>query len=254
MSFTYLEVVNDVLSELNEVLLTESTFASARNVQRTVKEMVNRAYMDINNPIYKWPWLSVDSPINNFYGNTYITTSEGQRWYKFNPSSTDINDEYGHVDWNSFMLTEEGVAGKEAPFSVYHLPYVEAEEWRKWWGVREAASKENPASFQKPLRVIRGVDKRSFGLSPIPDGEYRIYFYAWTRPSPLIYYNDVVNLPTQYKGVLIARARYYAWQRKEQAPQAGIALEEYKDGLKGMLKQEQNAAPNGFTDDRTRLI
>jgi len=251
MSFTYLEVVNDVLSELNEVLLTDSAFPSAKNVQRTVKEMVNRAYMDINNPVYKWPWLSVDSPIDNFYGNTYVTTVVGERWYKFNPNSTDINSEYGHVDWDSFMLTHE--EGSEEIFAR-HLPYVEAEEWRKWWGVGEAASKEDSTSFQKPLRVIRGVDNRSFGLSPIPDGEYRVYFYAWERPKPLVYHNDIVNLPVQYKGVLIARARYYAWQRKEQGQQAAIALEEYKDGLKGMLKQEIAPAPNAFTDDRIRLV
>ena len=253
MSTTYLQVVNDILSEMNEVLLTSTTFPSARNVQHSVKEMVNRAYMDINNPIHRWPWLSAAHSTEDFYGNVYILTEPGKRWYNFNDSATDINDEYGQVDWDNFFLTEEGVDGEEPPYITRNLPYFEIAEWRKWYAVGEQQDTANPVNWSTPTRVIRSPDNRRFGLSPIPDKEYRVYFYAWNRPVPLQYWNDTINLPDQYRSVLIARTRYYAWQRKEQPQQAAIALEEYKEGLRGMFKQEQRPAPNRFTDDRVRF-
>ena len=114
MAYQYIEAVNDVLSELNEVLLTSTNFANAVNVQRTTKEMVNRAYMDINNPVFQWPWLSTAISQNDFYGNTFIETVAGQRWYLLRDGSTDFNTDYGHVDWDLISLTTEGVAGESS--------------------------------------------------------------------------------------------------------------------------------------------
>lgn len=254
MAYTYLEAVNDVLSELNEVLLTSTTFSSAVNVQRTVKEMVNRAYFDINNPVYKWPWLATNSSQDNFYGNTYVETVAGTRWYLLDPTSSNINEDFGHVDWNNFSLTTEGVSGESSPYTVRDLPYVPIETWRDHWAVTEEANKYNSESYDTPRRVIRSPDNRRFGLSPIPDKVYRIYFYAWDRPSKLENHDDTVNIPDQYYGVLIARTRYYAWQRKENDQQAAIALSEYEDGIKGMKQQEINPSPDYMEDDRIRFI
>ena len=254
MAITYMEVVNDVLSEMNEVLLTSSNFANATNIQRSVKEFVNRAYMDINNPNFKWPWLAVNESQNDFYGNTYVETVAGQRWYDLNPSATDINDSYGHVDWDHFSLTEEGVAGKSAPYTARSLPYVEIQEWRDMWAVSEEVNKYNTSSRTTPKRIFREPNGLRFGVSPIPDGIYRVYFYAWNRPVALENYDSVVALPDQYKSVLLARSRYYAWQRKENANQAAIAAEEYKDLLKGMRQQETAPTPDRFTDNRVRFV
>lgn len=254
MSYTYMEVVNDVLSEMNEVLLTQTTFPTAVNIQRSVKEMVNRAYFDVNNPNFKWPWLAVSTPQDNMYGNAYIETVAGTRWYLLNPASTGVDDDYGHVDYNTFVLTEEGVAGKTAPYTVRNLPYIETAEWRDHFGVSEEMNKHDSNSYEVPRRIIRSPDNRYVGLSPIPDDVYRIYFFAWDRPVKLVNYNDEIVLPDQYYGVLVARARYYAWQRKENPNQAAIAAEEYKDLLKGMKQQETMPAPEAFTDNRMRFV
>lgn len=251
MSFTYMSIVNEVLGEMNEVLLTSSTFASATNIQLSVKNFVNRAYWDINNPEFKWPWLSVGPDLLEDHGNVYVEVSAGTRWNLLKTGSSGINDDYGHIDWENFLLTTEGVSGETSPYTYKNLTYLELEEWKDWYSISEALNKSTGAS---PKRVIRSKDGRYFGLSPIPDKTYRVYFYAWDRPSELSAYNDTFVFPDQYKNVLISRARYYAWQRKENEQQAAIALQEYEKGLRGMKQQELNEGPDAFTDDRIRFI
>jgi len=57
---TYLELVNDVLRELNEVELTSASFANSRGVQTAVKGFVNKSVNDLYNAEIEWPWLYVE--------------------------------------------------------------------------------------------------------------------------------------------------------------------------------------------------
>lgn len=247
---TYMQLCNNVLAELNEVLLTEASFPSAVNIQLHVKKAVNKAYLDLNNPEYKWPWLSVASPLDEYLGNTYVETQPGTRWYNLNPSRTDQNSDFGHVDWENFTLTEEGVAGKEAPYEVRELQYMELDTWRRFYARSESLDKSDSRTYGVPRRVLRSPDGFKFGLSPIPDEVYRVYLYAWNRPVTLSAFDDPIALPDQFQNVLESRARYYAWQRKENPQQAALALQEYEDGLKAMRAQTIDEGPDDFTDDR----
>jgi len=252
MATTYLSIVNDLLGEMNEVRLTAANFTSATNIQASVKEFVNRAYLDMNNPNNKWPWLSVAGPQDKFYGNTYVETVAGTRWYLLNPSATNVNEDYGFVDWNNFHLTTEGVAGETSPYTVRNLPYIELNEWRDMYALSEEG--QNSTSYQVPRRVIRSPDNRRFGLSGLPDKVYRVYFWAYNRPVLLANQDDEVVIPDQYVPVLKARSRYYAWQRKENNQQAAIAEQEYQDGLKNMRRQELQPAPDRMVDSRIRWV
>ena len=254
MATEYMAIVNDILGEMGEVRLTSSNFATATNIQAAVKEFVNRAYFDLNNPTNKWPWLAVGGPQNNFYGNKYIETVAGTRWYLLNELAANVNDDYGYVDWENFSLTTEGVAGESDPYTVRNLPYINLGEWRDHYAESEEKNKYNSDSYDTPYRVFRSPDNRRFGLSPIPDKVYRIYFFAYTRPVALVNYDDEFVLPDQYITVLKARTRYYAWQRKENANQAAIAHQEYEAGLKSMRIQEIGSGPDRITDDRIRWV
>lgn len=254
MAYTYMQIVNDVLGELNEVLLTQDTFADATNIQLVIKEFVNRAYYDLNNPTNKWPWLAVASSLENNYGNKFVDVEAGTKWYLMNDASSDINNDYGFVDWSHFHLTTRGVAGETEPYTTRKLTYIEVEEWYDHFSVTEINNQDNSSHWTVPRRVIRSPDNRKFGLSPTPDKAYRVYFFAYKRPVALQYYNDEIVIPDQYYPVLVSRARYYAWQRKENPPQAEIALAEYKEGLASMRKQEVSTGPDRFTDDRVRYV
>jgi len=49
MATTYLDLSNEVLRELNEVVLTSGTFASATGIQSFVKDAINKSIFDIAN-------------------------------------------------------------------------------------------------------------------------------------------------------------------------------------------------------------
>lgn len=253
MAKTYLEIVNEVLGDLNEVRLTSANFSNARNIQLVVKEAVNRAYRDIHSEEYKWPWMAATNSQDEYYGNTSVETVAGTRWYLLNPTATNYDEDYEQIDWDRFTLTEEGVAGKTAPYTVKKLKTTSIEDWRDYLSASEERDKSGSQTYGVPTRVIRNPDGRRFGLSPIPDGVYKIYFYAWQQLTELSAFDDETVLPSRYVPTLIAKARYYAWQFKENPQQASMALDDYKKGLRRM-REAFAPLPDEITDDRVRFV
>ncbi len=100
---------------------------------------------------------------------------------------------------------------------------------------------------------MQSADRRSFGLSPIPDSVYRIYFTAWNRPTELSAYNDEIVFADQYKTVLLDRARWYMWQFKKDADQVMIAGRSYETGMRVMRLDLLEQANEDMTDDRIRF-
>ncbi len=248
MAKTYLSMTNELLVEINEPELT--TVSGALGVQKFVSNCVNRAYFDIVDSVDEWSWLNTAAPQNEYYGNTFVETVAGTRWYLLKAGSTDIDTDYDSVNWDGFTLTEEGVSGKTAPFSINKLGFSTLSDWRNNYAANEEANKANSQTYGKPLRVIRSSDGRRFGLSPIPDEVYRIYFFAYNRPTALTNDTDKVLFPEQYKPVLLARARYYIYQFKDNIAQSQLALDEYKKGLKSMADQLNSPQPEYMSDVR----
>ena len=105
-----------------------------------------------------------------------------------------------------------------------------------------------------PRNVIRSPDGRTFGLSPIPDKVYRVWFYAYVLPTKLSSATDTLVFPEVYAPVLLARARYYMWQFKENPQLAAFALDDYKKGLRSMRSNLIEPMPYYMKDDRIAFI
>lgn len=252
MAKTYLSMTNELLVEINEPEVT--SVAGAVAIQKFVSNCVNRAYFDIVDSQDTWSWLTTAAPQDNYNGNTYIETVAGTRWYLLKAGSSSVDTDYSNVDWDSFTLTEEGVSGKTAPYKIQSLPFTSLETWKDFYAASEEQDKSNEQNYGVPTKIIRSEDGRRFGLSPIPDGVYRIYFNAFNRPSALANDTDVVLFPEQYKPVLLARARYYIYQFKDNISQAQLALDEYKKGLNKMIEQLNAPQPKYVEDDRRLFI
>lgn len=249
MAKTYLSIVNDLLVEINEPELT--SVASAVGVQKQVSKCVNRAYFDIVDAVDNWAWLATNTPQNEYYGNTFIETVAGTRWYLLKAGSTSVDTDYDAVDWDRFTSTTEGVTGKTAPHTINKLSFITLDVWRNTYARNEELDKSSSSpAYGVPLRVIRSSDGRRFGLSPIPDDVYRIYFNAYNRPSELSNDTDEVLFPEQYKPVLLARARYYIYQFKDNIAQSQLALDEYKKGLQQMSDKLNSPQPKYMSDVR----
>ena len=250
---TYLDLCNTILRELNEVELTSTTFTSALGIQKFVKDTINRAYFDICNAEYKWNFLSVGDPLNDYYGNAVIETVAGTRWYDLQSAQTLLN-QYSFIDYDNIVLTEEGVSGKTAPFEVFKLQPLSLSNWQRLYGVQEAKDKSDTQSYGIPRRVIRGPANDKIGFSPIPDGVYKIYFYAYAQPTELTASTDTVVFPKQYTSVLLARARYYVHQFKDNMSQAQLSEVEFQKGLRTMREQLLEPFPVVMDDRRSVYV
>lgn len=256
MATSYLDLTNELLRELNEVTLTTATFAGAVGVQQHVKDSLNRAYFDIINQEPQWPFLSVaeSGTTDPMYGNVYVETVAGTRFYELKPSSSDITTDYSSIDWDNFYLTTVGVSGETTPYTSRNLRFLTTEEWKDTRRVSENLDDADSQNYGEPSNVIRSPDSRKFGLSPIPDKVYRVWFFAWGLPTKLTNSTDTVVFPEMYTSVLLARARYYIWQFKENPQAAAFALDDYKKGMRSMRSNLIEPTPSYFKDDRMRLI
>jgi len=130
---TYLNLTNELLRELNEVVLTSSNFSSAVGIQAHAQDCINRAYSDIVMAEPQWAFLATgeSGATDPFYGNVYVETVAGTRWYELKASSSSITADYGSIDWDNFYLTTISVSGESAPYVSSNLSFVTTEEWRK---------------------------------------------------------------------------------------------------------------------------
>jgi len=242
MAKTYLALTNELLVELNEPELT--AISSGVGVQKQVANCVNRAYSDIVDAVDNWSWLSTDAPDDPYYGNTIVPTVVGQRWYLSKAGSTGVDGDFDSVNWDMFTLVDTN-----SPYTNNKLAFTTLTTWRDNYAEAEEEAART-SNYGVPVRVIRSSDGRRFGLSPIPDKIYNIHFFAYDRPAALSADTDTVLFPEQYKPVLLARARYYIYQFKDNIAQSQLALDEYKKGLQSMADNLNSPQPQYMSDVR----
>jgi len=248
---TYLNLTNELLRELNEVVLTSSNFSDAVGIQAHAQDCINRAYSDIVMAEPQWAFLATgeSGATDPFYGNVYVETVAGTRWYELKESSSSITADYGSVDWDNFYLTTIGVSGASSPYTSQNLKFVTTEEWKDHLRESENIDDADTQNYGEPKFVIRSPDARKFGVSPIPDKVYRVWFFAWDLPTALDAHGDATVFPDVYSPVLMARARYHFHQFKDAPQQAAFALEDYKKGLKQMRSALMNPTPKDMSTD-----
>ena len=249
---TYLNLTNELLRELNEVVLTSSNFGDAVGIQAHAQDCINRAYSDIVMAEPQWAFLATgeSGATDPFYGNVYVETVAGTRWYELKASSSSITADYGSVDWDNFYLTTIGVSGASTPYTSQNLSFVTTEEWKDHLRESENIDDADTQNYGEPKFVIRSPDARKFGVSPIPDKIYRVWFFAWDLPTALDAHGDATVFPDVYSPVLMARARYHFHQFKDAPQQAAFALEDYKKGLKQMRSALMNPTPKDMSTDQ----
>ena len=254
MTTTYLTATNEILKELNEVELNSANFNSAVGIHAFVKDIINRAYFDIVNAEEEWPFLIEGNPEDPFTGSLYIETVAGTKLYLLKSGSADVRTDFKSVDWDNFYLTTYGVAGETEPYESRKLNYITTEQYNLHYRDEDNNTFFKGEGYDVPRKIFKSADTRYFGVSPIPDKVYRIYFSAWIQPSRLNVFDDEIIIPDSWINVLYAKARYYMWQFKESPQQAAFAMQEYEDGLKKMRRSLIEQTPDYISDDRVRYI
>jgi len=138
-----------------------------------------------------------------------------------------------------------------APFIRENVAYISFEEWKDHYRESDDNAKDN-ASYSEPVRVIMNPDGRRFGLSPLPDKVYRIFFTAWNQFQRLIAYDDTPLFSEQWTSVLVAKARQSAYMFKDQTSLSQLSGQDYKRGLRNLKEFSGNQQFDSMSDDRVR--
>ncbi len=236
MATTYLQATNELLREINEIVLTSSNFANAIGIQQHAKDCINRAYNDIVTSEPRWSFLATgeSGATDPFYGNVYLETVAGTRWYELKESSSSLTTDYGAIDWNDFYLTTIGVSGASTPYTSRNLRYVTLEDWKDFRRESENIDDTDSQNWGEPSVVFRSPDGRKFGgigFIPVVVGLFAIS--EMLTQSTLL--NQVFNR-VALKAVKLP------------------SLEDYKKGLRQMKSNMLSPAPKYITDDRVRVV
>jgi hypothetical protein len=156
---TFLELINAVLREINEVEIT--TVSSTRGIQTSVKDFINKAQRDIINSEVEWPFTVV---------NQSFTTTAGTAEY-----SRESNAKT--VDYDSFTVQESASTAEK---QLKYLSFNEYLERRN-----EADTNPDTGSRALPEFVYKTPDQK-IGLSPVPDvSTYTVRYYYYQTTSDL---------------------------------------------------------------------
>tara|TARA_E500000318_G_scaffold1440_1_gene1900 strand:- start:2189 stop:2851 length:663 start_codon:yes stop_codon:yes gene_type:complete len=204
----YLELINAVLREVNEVELT--AIASSRGIQTSVSDFINKAQRDIINSEVEWPFTVAAGT---------ITTIAGQAEYTKPANSKTI-------DFDSFTVQESASTAEKVLKFISFNEYLE----------RLNESDTNPnASAQALPQYVYFTPDENIGLSPVPDAStYTARYYYYATHTDMTAAADVPVIPERFHDVIVNRARYYTHMLRSDTQFSQLALRDYDAGLNRM--------------------
>lgn len=206
---TYLELVNKVARQINEVELTSNNFLTSRNIYNAIKDAVKFAINQINSYHFTWPF-------NYTEGQTQLLTV-ADTFYDF-PADFKI------ADWNSFYIVKDASLGvnttvlKPINKDEYHLYYKEQDF-------------DNSVSGRNSPKVVFPWGNNAFGVSPSPNQAYTIKYNYWKIPAQLSLHSDETNIPVEYDHVVLLGAMWYLNVFRENLQGAEMAKKEFEEHL-----------------------
>ena len=84
-----------------------------------------------------------------------------------------------------------------------------------------------------PKFVIRAPSDE-FIIIPTPDKAYELVYEYYRNPIDLELFDDVPNIPKEFKYVIVEGAMYYAYQFRGDAQNAQMAQQKFDTGIKHM--------------------
>lgn len=230
MGSTFLSLANRVIRRINEVELTETSFASAKGMQAVVKDSVIDAINEINQQRWEWPYHAM---------NGSQTLTIGENFYLW-PS--DLKS----VDWQSFRINRDDALD----IASTTLSEIDVDEFYKYF--RDLDTGALPSGRQPPEYVFKNP-AGGFGVTPSPNAAYEITFQYFKNPTQLAAFGDVCDIPTQFDNVITWGALYHLNLFRENPQGEQIAESKFQEGIRDMYDLLVKSAPPYVYDGRTNL-
>jgi len=113
MALTYLELTNDVLTRMNEVVLTSADFTSARGVQVQSKNAINEAIRHINQKEFAYPFNHSTNTSTLVPGVVRYTIPTGTKYIDYNTARIKKNTDLSASGVNLKRLNYNEYISKE---------------------------------------------------------------------------------------------------------------------------------------------
>lgn len=215
MSSTYLSLTNRLLRRLNEVVLDETDFASARNVQALAKDSINYSIREILSYVQEWPFTTTTT--------TQVLTA-GTQEYDF-PSNLHV------VDWDSFLVQKDD--GLSTPVKAKKLDVVSYDEYQDKY--RERDENIEVGSRDLPAYIYR-TQQTKFGVTPPPDQAYTIEYVYNSFPDDLALNTDATVIPARFDHVILEGAMVYMMRFRSNDAATNYHTQKFKEGLEFMRR------------------
>lgn len=209
MAYDYIGLVNDINRRLNEVELSTSNFATATGFYSFAKDAVNSAIRHINQEEYNWPWNHVEE-------TEVLLAGEVRYSMPYDCKS---------VDMNTFRIKRDA----DLNVSTVKLKVLQYEEYLDKYADSEYNS--DTSNRAVPEYVVR-TPSRELIFHPAPDKAYEVVYEYYRTAYDLELYDDVPNIPEQYRYAIIDGAMYYAYQFRGDMQAASMALQKFEQNIK----------------------
>jgi|SRR5210317_32705 hypothetical protein len=211
MAYNYLGLVNEVNRRLNEVELTSSNFATASGFYNTAKDAVNASLRHINHEEHNWPWNHVLEE---------ETLTAGVTRYDY-PTDAKV------IDMNSFRIKKDTALN----VSTTKLKLMDYQEYLDNYVDYEYNSGSDMQTL--PRHIVR-APSQEFIILPTPDKAYELVYEYYRNPVSLELYDDVPNVPLEFKHIIVDGAMFYAYQFRADTQASQIAQGKFETGIKYM--------------------
>lgn len=219
MAYTYLDLTNEVLSRMNEVALTSSSFATSRGFQTQCKNAVNDAINYLNHSEFNWPFNHATASDTLVAGTTRYTI----------PTTAKT------VDYDTFRLVKDSALATDGG-GLIRLGYKEY--------VDKYIDQEDDATVEgsSPKYVVRTPDN-NYLLYPYPDKAYTLKYEYYNQPVALVASTDVPSVPAAYRQVIADGATAYAYQYRGELDQYSSNWGRFQEGVSNMRSILSNRYP-----------
>lgn len=211
MAYDFLGLVNDVNKRVNEVPLTEATFATATGYYDSAKDAVNAALRQINHEQFEWPFN---------HATAEETLVANVTRYSF-PSDCKT------VDLDTFRIKGSTALGN----TTSKLGIMSYENYLDQYVDQEYNSDTSNKSL--PRYVFRTPDMQ-YGMVPAPDKAYEVVYEYYRLPIDLVNATDVPTVPEQFRSLLVDGAMYYVYLFRGNSQDAMASAEKFSKGIEQM--------------------
>lgn len=211
MGSTYLELTNKVLRRLNEVELTDNSFASCRGIHLMAKEAVLETVRKINAKKFEWPFNSAEG------SQTLVVGQEEYTW----PADLRI------PDWESFYIENDGTIATKTT----NLNQIAKDDYRHYLRPHDLDAGATGTGIPK---YIYELSSGGFGVSPSPDAAYVVKYTYFIKTITLEVDSDVCTIPEEYDYVIVEGALVPMYKFLDNTPRSEASEAAYKDGLAEM--------------------